>query len=183
MNQEDMYKQKALLVENRLWFNGFFQDLSGLLERMYRQVEKKIGANWRGYYYPKSNFTPGIPDFLVMGLNCDGVTLQIYFILNPDMLRREFSKAEPSFVVIRLSQTGFALSVNDYGWRAITDDNVTTSEETSHLSGQLPNGLHFQAFQIVLDPFIGTVDADAVIDRELIQRVAQLPDFKNNDNP
>ncbi len=170
MNQEDMYKQKVLLGENRLWFNRFFQDLSGLLERMNQRVGPRVGASGQAaYYYQKSNSTPAIPDYLLMGLSGDGVTLQVYSIFDPKMLQRKYFSAEPSFVVIRLSRPGLQLHAWDFGLRVIAqDDSVTISETTPQLSGQLPNGVHFQAFQI---------------DRELVQRVAQLPDFQTNDNP
>ena len=184
MNRQDMSEEKALLVGNRLWFNGFFQDLYSLLEQMYRKVEKKDGATWRGYYYEKSNSIPAIPGYLLMGLSNDKETLQIYVVLQPDILKREFFKKEVSFVVIRLSQPGLALSVSECGWRVLSQDNrVTIPQTTPHISGQLPNGVYFHAFQMALDPFISAMDAEAVIDGELIQKLAQLPDFQTDDNP
>ncbi|MBP7963687.1 MAG: hypothetical protein KA003_17005 [Caldilineaceae bacterium] len=172
--------EKNRLIENMVWFNQFLRDSKELLNRMARLIKPEIGGESPFYYYPKSNFTPAIPDYFYMGMDGEGQTLHIYVVLRPGILNQKVFEQEPSFVVIRMFKSGYKGYATARGLPVISGyQSAEVFQTAPYVSGKYEDGIPFQSFQMSLDPFVDAenADVDAVIRRELIDRFKTLPDL------
>lgn len=180
MQGENTYlADKERLLANFVWLNRFFQDVSSLLYRTAKLLEPTTGASSARFYYPKSLYTPGIPDYWLMGITGTTQSVQIFVILKPEILERDCFIKEPSFVVFHYDRPIDSLQIAAYAQRIFEmDQAIQMSIHPDHILGAFPgedvNRLHFQGFQIKLDPFINVSDVEQVVRREFIDRLNQL---------
>lgn len=172
--------EKKRMVENLVWFNQFLRDSKELLSRMARLMRPEISGSSPYYYYPRSNSTPAIPNYFYTGMDGDGQTVHIYSILQANFLKRGLFEVEPSFAMVRIFQPGQKTQATVRGISVLShNQGIQISQTSPHVSGQYGDGIRFQAFQVLLDPFLAieNADVDAVIRRELIERFKALPDL------
>lgn len=183
MKEGNMYQEdKDRLTGNLVWFNRFFQDISSILYRMAKLLEPITQTTSARFYYPKSNFTPGIPDYWLMGITGPAQAVQVFLVLQPELLERDCFVREPSFVVLYYNRPIDSLAVSAYAQRIMAlDPAIQLSAYPDHFDGTFPgtdaNRLQFKGFQIKLDPFINASDVEQVIKRELVDRLSNLPSW------
>jgi hypothetical protein len=178
-----MYEQdKERLVANVNWFNQFFGDLKQLLQAIAKRLSNEFSLSSGSFYYPKSDYTPSIPSFYAIRQKGGSFAVQVYCILNPNLLEDQSAFIpEPSLVIVKHSRGDRALSLSDYGMRVIRNDLVELTGRGKMISGTIlggeGKGTRFHAFQVPLDPFIGNQNVDEVIRKEIIDMLRQMPDW------
>lgn len=172
MNIED----RDRFVQNREWFNGFFAGVKQIFERSSDMLSSELGLPNRGFYYPKTNFVPSLPPYYFVGLGGDNVALQIVAVFDPTIVRRPFFNAEPSLFVVEHTDGGRHLYFDRYAGYVLGSGRLEeVSEGDGVLTGQIPGGARFHAFQIVLDYFMSGQDVDAEIKQAIVDKVRSLP--------
>ena len=178
MDTNDLDTYKANLV----WFNRFFQDIKQLLDKIADQLSPGFSQVGTSYYYPKFNYSPSIPPYLLMALGGENTALQIYALLDIEIIgNKEYFLPEPSLVIIKHSDKDKGLYPDDYGLKVINSSMDFLEIEGGAISGSIPgkDGVSFQAFQVPLGLFTSDQRAQDIIQERIVNVIHRLPDLSN----
>ena len=176
MDTNDLETYKANLV----WFNRFFQDIKQLLDKIADLLSPEFSQVGTSFYYPKFNYSPSIPPYLLMALAGKNATLQIFALLNPEIIgNMEYFLPEPSLFIIKHSDKDKGLYPDDYGLKVIHYPEVFPEIENGVIFGLVPgkDEVHFQAFQVPLGLFTIDQKAEDIIQKRIVNILEGLPDF------
>lgn len=170
---------------NYLWFNKFFSDLKQLLEMISGSLGKTLSLkpNSTPWYYEKSNYQPGIPPYYLTSLRGENCIVQIYAVVDSTIIDAQPAfKNELSLIIVKHSRPEKD-GVRDYGLRIFKGDQITqTFLDDKVITGQflagVGQGASYYAFQVPLDLFAAGADIDAVIQKEIVEVMSQLPDWE-----
>jgi len=170
--------QRETFIQNREWFNQFFQGLRQIFDRTASKLAIEHSLSSQSLYHPTLRPVPRIPPYYMVGIGGGEFAIQIYAILDVDMFRNQFFQAEPSIVVIRHADSDRYLYIGDYGERVLGDGPLTaTRVEDSVLMGFIRGRTPFQAFQVGIEHFELGRDLDQEIDTLIVERLRNLPDL------
>ena len=176
MDTNDLDKYKA----NLDWFNLFFQDIKQLLDRIADRLAPDFAQAGTSFYYPKSNYSPSIPSYLLMGLGGESTALQIFAAIDPEIIgNNKYFKPEPSLFIINHSEKEKYLYVAGYGLNVIQNKSEDFDEiEDGVISGRIPGNeeVHFQAFQVPLSLFTTDRKVDEIIHERIVNVIYRLPE-------
>lgn len=180
MNAQD---QKTFYA-NVEWFNDFFTDLHNLFKKVAKHLEQPFGLTDVGFYYEKSNFTPGIPPYYVMALgNKKDLAVQVFAVLDPEVLDRQgrLLFAEPSFVFVAHAEGSKGMYFDDYGLSVMGGRQIRVDEpaERGAFTGSLRvsgKDIPFSAFQILLGKFGEAKTLNSVLDALVVPRLRAYVD-------
>jgi hypothetical protein len=177
--------EKKRLLDNSRWYNEFFDDLHQILAKTAKMLSGRYDPQKKLLYYPKPSDRPHIPGYYMLGLG-GASSIQVYIVLDPQLMEDQPAfLAEPSLIVVKYPRGDCYCWVNDYGLRVI--QNNGTSYEKSIFAGKTlltgeilagaGKGTKFQAFQLLLDPFIAQQDLGKLIDEQIVGALNNLPDL------
>lgn len=177
--------EKEKFHSNMIWFNKFFGGIKQLFDSVYDHLpndffqsdfELKAG----NYYFPRQNYSPLIPSYYVLMIPGREWALQIYLIIDEDLISTEtnFSR-EPSLFVVLHSQIDRYGYLEDYGLRIIGNRRGiinATKLEDSIVKGSLDIKFpaDFFIFQLLLDEFKEGTEPNVVIRERIVNPIVIL---------
>ncbi len=179
MNAQD---QKTFSA-NVEWFNDFFADLHNLFKKVAKHLEQPLGLTDVGFYYEKSTFKPGIPPYYVMGMSGQDLAVQVFAVLDPEVLDRQgrLLAAEPSVVFVAHAEGSKGMYFDNYGRSVMEDRQIRVDEpaERGAFTGSLRvagKDIPFSAFQILLGEFGEAKALSATLDALVLPRIRAYVD-------
>lgn len=150
------FKTADNFFKNVTWFNGFFNDVKIILDKISNLIEKEqeYGSKW--FYYSKSNDLPSIPNAYLLAMERKGKPkLQIIAIFDRDYVQNDYiTIQEPSLVVL---QHDYKENDKFLGLQFLdSPDNLTElAQDGGFVVGKLNWGkiIKLRAFQTPLDLF------------------------------
>ena len=181
MNTDDKGRFRA----NYLWFNQFFDDLQQLLETISKACVSTFGweTDNKNWYYGKANYKPSLPPYYVTALSGGTFAVQIYAVLDTTILENQPAfKDELSLVIVKHSRADRVLWMDNYGLRIMGKRDITQARfiekviTGEFLAGE-GQGANYYAFQVPLDVFTSGIETNAIIQTEILDVLAELPDW------
>ena len=178
MDTNDLERYKT----NLDWFNRFFQDIKQLLDKIADQLSPEYKQVGTTYYYPKYNFVPSIPAYHLMGLGGENTALQIFAILDTEIIgNKDYFVPEPSLIIINHSDKDKFLYPGDYGLKVIHSSERFSEVEDGVIFGLIPgkDEVRFQAFQVPLGLFTIGQKVEDIIQERIVNVIRRLPSLSN----
>lgn len=167
---------------NYTWFNRFLNDVKQLLDKIAESLSPEYSLATTSFYYPKSNYVPSIPPYLLMGMGGRRSALQIYAIFDLEIIRDDdIFVTEPSLILVRHSREDKILWADDYGLKVIkSKTNAIIDEENGVISGQISGKAeaNFHAFQVPFSYFTGDQSTEKLVQTKIVDVLLNLPDWK-----
>ena len=174
MDANDLNRYTA----NYYWFNRFLQDVKQLLDKVAENLSPDYSQIGTTFYYPKFNYYPSIPPYLLMAMGNDKAALQIFAVLNPEEIgNKECFLPEPSLFIIKHSDKDKGLYPDEYGLKVINSSMEFVEIEKGVIAGSIPgkDRTSFQAFQIPLDLFTADKKTEDIIQERIVKVINRLP--------
>lgn len=170
--------------ENRQWFNNFYRDIRQLVVEIHATLTSELGYRIakRGWYYPKSVHVPSIPRYWLIACGEMGFALQIYLILDTDILSSHpLFTPDLSLIFVKHDRTDRILNDDHYGLRVINNSGISYNiVENKYIIGEITmNSPHtkYQAFQVSLNVFTAGNDIHQAILDKVVTPLKELPSW------
>lgn len=166
---------------NIIWFNRFFKDIKQLVDRIVDSLPLENIQPKTPFYYPKFNYVPSIPPYILTALAGSNGVIQIYAVLDPEIIGdKDYFVPEPSLIIVTHSTKDRVLYTNGYGLNVIQNKSERFAEiEDGVISGQIPGNekVQFQAFQVLLSQFTVDRNVDEIIQEKIVNVISRLPEL------
>jgi len=167
--------EQELFLQNFQWFNQFFLDVKQLLDMISEALLPTLQAENPGFYYPKANYYPSLPPYLLMGIGGFEMALQTFIVFEPETIgNSKIFSQELSLFFVLFAGPENNLYPNGYGWSVIPSSTQVLKPIGNNIfAGNFPRkpDMAYYIFQVSLSQFLEGKDTKQAIQVEIVERV------------
>lgn len=158
------------------WFNEFFDDLGHLFGKIGNALIRKYDLRQPGFYYPKRDSIPRMPEYYGMGMGGQKYSVQVFALLDSTFVEaQKHLEPEPSIVVVLHSDSEKPMHFSAFGLKVLSNKGIRVETVKGGVySGyilQEEREIPFSAKQISLAAFTGGNDLTRTIEAEIFPMI------------